>query len=80
MSQVDLTLNDLYKRIDETIKSGTQKTDVETLVNEAMEFSSAAFDNSDQMVRLTSRHTNKIKLSEELEVWLNGPAKLMTIM
>ena len=69
-SKVELSVNDLYKRIDEAINSKTRKTKVETLVNKAKELLSTAFDKNDQLVQLASRHPNNIKLTEELELWL----------
>ena len=65
-SKVELSVNDLYKRIN----SRTRKTKVETLVNKAKELLSTAIDKNDQLVQLASRHPNKIKLTEELELWL----------
>ena len=73
-SKVELSVNDLYKRTDEAINSKTRKIKVEkveTLVNKAKELLSTAIDKNDQLVQLASRHPNKIKLTEELEFWLN---------
>ena len=69
-SRVELSVNDLYKRIDEAINSRTRKTKVETLVTKAKELLSTAIDKNDQLVQLTSQHPNIIKLTEELELWL----------
>ena len=53
-SKIELSVNGLYKRIDEAINSKTRKIKVETLVNKAKELLSTAIDKND----------------EELEYWL----------
>ena len=79
-SKAELTVNNLYKRIDEAKKQAERDKQKLTLVNKAKELLSTAIDKNDQLVQLALRHVNKKKTLRSLGSGSKEQANLITIV